>query len=103
RVSIRGVEFAMKGVRLFLILGIAVVALAYLVFSPAKRANPKIPELVNDLVIGEPIVFRNLTIFPVSSKTPRDEDRFITLDEGLSAGTVEILETGAAPLDGATD
>ncbi len=47
-----------------------------------------------DWVIGEPLRHENLTIFPVASKTPRTEDRFITLDEGLKAGTVEIRERG---------
>jgi hypothetical protein len=47
-----------------------------------------------DYVIGEPIRFANLTVFPVSSPTPRTDDRFITLDEGLKAGTVEIRERG---------
>jgi len=81
----------MKSVRLFLVLSAAIVVLAYLVFSPAERGSWEIA----DLTVGEPIVFRNLSIFPVTSKTPRHEDRFITLDEGLSAGTVEILELGA--------
>ncbi len=49
-----------------------------------------------DLVVGEPISHGNLTIFPVSSRVLRDKDRFITLDEGLKAGTVEIREVGAA-------
>ena len=41
--------------------------------------------------IGEAISHENLTIFPISSKTPKNEDRFITLDEGLAAGTVKII------------
>jgi hypothetical protein len=45
--------------------------------------------------IGDPIRHENLTIFPVSSKTPKNDDRFITLDEGLAAGTVKIIEVGA--------
>ena len=49
---------------------------------------------LGDYCIGEPIRHENLTIFPVISKRPRDDDRFITLDEGLKAGTVEILEVG---------
>jgi len=89
----------MKSVRLFLLLGPAVVGLAYLVFSsghnPAAPIDDAIADPTQDLVIGEPIVFENLAIFPVSSKTPRMQDRFITLDEGLQAGTVEIIETGA--------
>lgn len=51
---------------------------------------------VSDYVIGEPVRFQNLTIFPVSSRSPKVDDRFVTLDEGLKAGTVEILEAGAA-------
>ena len=47
-----------------------------------------------DFVIGEPIRHKNLTVFPVVSKTPRNEDRYLTLDEGLKAGTVQITEVG---------
>src|SRR5439155_15904807 len=47
-----------------------------------------------DYVIGEPIRYQNLTVFPVSSPAPKTDDRFITLDEGLKAGTVEIRERG---------
>lgn len=49
------------------------------------------------LVVGEPIRYENLTIFPVTSPEARSDDRFITLDEGLRAGTVEIFEVGAYP------
>jgi ARG and Rhodanese-Phosphatase-superfamily-associated Protein domain len=51
---------------------------------------------VGDYVIGEPISYANLKIFPVSSSDRKDDNQFITLDEGLQAGTVEILELGAA-------
>lgn len=62
--------------------------------APAK-ATAAIPA-VGDHTIGEPVRFQNLTIFPVSSRVPKTDDRFVTLDEGLKAGTVEILEAGAA-------
>jgi hypothetical protein len=52
---------------------------------------------LEDFVVGEPIRFEKLTVFPVTSRVPKDEDRFITLDEGLRAGTVEIREIGAVP------
>ena len=45
--------------------------------------------------IGEPLSHGNLTIFPVSSKEPLTDDRFITLDEGLKSGTVKVFEMGA--------
>jgi hypothetical protein len=57
---------------------------------------PAVPaDLVADLVIATPVRQSNLTIFPVVSKSTRADDRFITLDEGLKAGTVEIREVGA--------
>jgi hypothetical protein len=97
----------MKGGHLLLV-GAAVVALAYLVFSfqPASsRPKPMLArsaassgvDLPDDLVVGDPVEFGNLAVFPVSSKSPKNEDRFITLDEGLETGTVEIVEKSAVP------
>ncbi len=51
---------------------------------------------IADYRIGEPIAHGNLTVFPILSKTPRNDDRYITLDEGLKSGEVKIFETGAA-------
>lgn len=50
---------------------------------------------LGDFVIAAPVRHQNLTIFPVLSKVPKTEDRYITLEEGLNAGTVEIYEVGA--------
>ncbi len=47
-----------------------------------------------ELIVGEPIHFANLTIFPIESRTPKTQKRFITLDEGLKAGTVSVMELG---------
>lgn len=60
--------------------------------SPTDDAS-----IVGDLIVGEPVRHKNLSIFPILSKTPLTGDRFITLDEGLRAGTVEILERSALP------
>ena len=57
---------------------------------PALAGDP-----LADFLIGEPIVHGNLAVFPVSSKKAKHADRFITLDEGLSSGDVEIYEQGA--------
>ena len=59
--------------------------------------NPK--EVAGGLIVGEPLAFANLTIFPILSEKPKQKDRFITLDEGLKAGTVEIRELGLAGQD----
>jgi hypothetical protein len=47
-----------------------------------------------DMIVGEPIRFQNLTIFPVTSKVAKDENRFITFAEGLKSGLVSISEVG---------
>lgn len=58
-------------------------------------AGPAASAQVGDFTVGAPLRHGNLTIFPVLSKTAREMDRFITLEEGLQAGTVEVLEVGA--------
>ncbi len=57
---------------------------------------------LEDFVVGDPIRYDNLSIFPVSSRVAKTEDRYITLDEGLKAGTVEIREL-AATYEGQND
>jgi len=64
--------------------------------APGDNSGPSAEPSIGaeEFALGEPIRHRNLTIFPVLSKTPRTEDRFVTLDEGLKAGTVEVREKG---------
>jgi hypothetical protein len=50
----------------------------------------------SNYIVGEPIRHKNLTIFPVLSKTDQNMDRYTTLDEGLRTRTVEVIEIGAA-------
>lgn len=64
--------------------------------EPQSATKAKVADPTADFVIGAPLVYRNLTIFPVSSKTAKNQDRFITLDEALKQGTVQIQEKGAA-------
>ena len=49
----------------------------------------------DDFLVGEPVAWKNLTIYPVMSKEPKNDDRYITLEEGLKSGKVEVLEVGA--------
>jgi hypothetical protein len=66
--------------------------------SGAASANaPSDVADLGDFVVGDPLRIRNLAVFPISSKTLRDADRFITLEEGLQSGKVEIFEVGAQP------
>jgi hypothetical protein len=60
--------------------------------ADTKRPAPIAGEVVGDFVIGEPIRYARLTVFPIYSRDPKMSDRFITLDEGLASGKVEIHE-----------
>lgn len=63
---------------------------------PADKST-NLPERQADadkLSVGEPVRFANLTVFPVSSLLPKNASRFITLNEGLKAKTVEVMELG---------
>jgi hypothetical protein len=46
----------------------------------------------------DPVVYENITIFPVVSSSVQDTSSFLTLDEGLSSGEVIVSEQGAAGL-----
>ncbi len=59
--------------------------------APAKEAR------VGDFIIAEPVLHDNLTVFPVLSVSPKNDDRFITLEEGLKSGKVLVYEVGANP------
>jgi len=56
-----------------------------------QRSNS--PEAVVYSVL-EPITSGNLTIFPVTAETSHETAGFITLDEGVRAGTVVVTEQG---------
>jgi hypothetical protein len=46
----------------------------------------------------DPVVYENITIFPVVSSSSQDTSPFLTLDQGLSSGEVMVSEQGAAGL-----
>ena len=50
---------------------------------------------LGDYLVADPIQPAGLTIGPLRFKTPGLEDPFITLDEDVRAGTVEMREIGA--------
>jgi hypothetical protein len=43
----------------------------------------------------EPVTYENLSIFPVVSANSRDTSGFLTLDEGLASGEVQVREQGS--------
>jgi len=71
--------------------------------APPQKASAPVNQAQSDeLIVGRPVRYQNLTIFPVSSRVPRNDDRYITLEEGLAAGTVEIFEVRAIDVFGST-
>ena len=83
------------------LVGVAVVAAAIAAWQRrgSEPVGDPATEIVAgdpaELVVGEPVRFKNLTIFPVSSTVARNQDRLITLAEGLQSGLVVISEVGA--------
>jgi hypothetical protein len=59
--------------------------------TPAEAGQP--PAAYGYRVL-EPITQGNLTIFPVVAATAHDTRDFLTLDEGLRSGQVEVTEAG---------
>lgn len=45
--------------------------------------------------IGEPVVYENISVFPVFAVKGADTSAFISLDEGLSSGDVLVTEQGS--------
>jgi hypothetical protein len=76
-------------------------AFAQQVQQPPAATQPPAAEvkevLVGDFRIVGPIRCKNLTVFPVLSTTPKEEDHYIILEEGLDGHKVVVYEVGARP------
>jgi len=62
-------------------------------FSDASAPPPGKP--AGDWRLLEPITYQNLSVFPVVSSSSFDTSGFLTLDEGLASGEVQVRERGA--------
>jgi hypothetical protein len=63
--------------------------------SSANFTTPPPGRPAGDWRLLDPIVYENLTVFPVVSSTDRDTSSFLTLDEGLATGEVVVREQGS--------
>jgi ARG and Rhodanese-Phosphatase-superfamily-associated Protein domain len=72
---------------------LSVGALGFLWSGPGAPANPPKPEA--DWRLLEPVIYENLTVFPVVSASGYDTRAFLTLEEGLSSGEVIVREQGS--------
>ena len=64
--------------------------------SEKTAAKPEVAAaeeaILGEFVIGKPLTFKNMAVFPVASKTPQTEDRYMTLEEGLKSESVQVYE-----------
>lgn len=64
-----------------------------------RPARPAVPEdafrrAISRLEVGAPITYKNLTIFPVKG-TDQTTREYVTLDQALSKGFLEVTEVGS--------
>jgi len=85
------------------LLGItALGGLAFVGPTPgAPSALPSRPE--GEWRLLDPVVYENISIFPVVSSQSQDTSPFLTLEEGLATGEVTVAEQGAQVLQRSRD
>jgi hypothetical protein len=77
------------------LLGISTLGgLAFVGFS-GTSATPPPGRAEEDWRLLEPVVYENISIFPVVSSYSADTGGFLTLDEGLATGEVLVTERGS--------
>jgi hypothetical protein len=76
-------------------LGMAVLAIAVTVAMSGRRPAFAGEPSAADYKVLAPIRHGNLTVFPVVAPTSHDTGGFLTLDEGLKSGQVEVTESGS--------
>lgn len=64
---------------------------------PERIIHPPLPRneicgLISRVLVGRPYTVKNLTVFPLQLARPWGHADYMTLDEGLSRGYIEILE-----------
>lgn len=67
-----------------------------MMFCRPQPAEAGLSGYSSDYQVLAPITEGNLTIFPVVAAASHDTSGFLTLDEGLRSGEVEVMEAGQA-------
>ncbi len=65
------------------------------IFSGDSAAAPPAGKPEGEWRLLEPVSYENLRIFPVVSGSSHDTSWFLTLDEGLASGEVQVREQGS--------
>jgi hypothetical protein len=79
--------------KLFLGLVVVAIAVGLLATAGPKAQAGEVGESA-DYKVLPPIRHGNLTVFPVVASATHDTEQFLTLDEGLKSGEVEVTESG---------
>src|ERR1700730_17440490 len=81
------------------LLGITTLgSLAFVGSVPGSSSNaPPLPSEGGWRLL-DPVMYENISLFPVVASSQQDTSAFLTLDEGLSTGEVVVSEQGAAGL-----
>jgi hypothetical protein len=81
------------------------ITISLLLFSsmgfpePAQDTDKTATSFLVDLQVSKPVMYKNLTIFPITStKSTALDFEIITLDEGLKSGKVSVTEQSRAAL-----
>jgi hypothetical protein len=91
----RKVVIVMKGfLDSLLAMAVAVCVSAGITCEARADQGEEVRDLIENLEVGEPSYYENLTIVPVYSTTVRDYTRYATLDDALDRGWLEITEVG---------
>ena len=80
--------------RWFPVLIFVVFAVAVVLSYDSTPAAAGIPN-VRDWQVNAPIVYSNLALFPVTTAASHDARNYLTLDEGLRTGEVQVTELGS--------
>ena len=56
-------------------------------------ASPALADLAGEVVIGDPIQVANITVFPLTAKSPAPDPGYLTLDAALEGKQLTIRET----------
>jgi hypothetical protein len=81
-------------VKVFLGTLVLAIAAGLVVGARHEARAGELPE-TSDYKVLAPIRHGNLTVFPVVSSASHDTGGFLTLDEGLRSGEVEVTESGS--------
>src|SRR6267142_282243 len=80
------------------LLGISTLGGLAFIWGPANAHQPPPPRSEGEWRLLDPVIYENISVFPVVSSNSQDTSPFLTLEEGLSTGEVLVREQGSEGL-----